>query len=149
MNVVVDMKPPTVVDWPALERQARRVAVVKAPLVPVAVGFWPEGPSGPKLTATWRGQVYGSLAVTEIGFGPPECPHAHEAIRGYQLVHVPTGTWMRSHRYPRPLRLLALALGTIGVDWSVMGLDGLRSLSANPKAALSYAFGEWDARYGG
>lgn len=151
MSMVVSVRPPTAADWPELERQVRRVALVKAPLVPVEVGFWPEGPTGPKLTATWRGQVYGSLAVTEIGVGPPECPHAHEAIRGYQLVHVPTGQWLRSHRRPRPLRLLALALARTGIDWSgvrELGLGGLRSQPSGPKEALARVCFEWDVRYG-
>lgn len=149
MSVVVDVRPPTVVDWPDLERRARRVAVAKAPLVPVAVGFWPEGRHGPKLTATWQGQVYGSLAVTEIGAGPPECLHAHAVIRGYQLVHVPTGTWMRSHLRRRPLQMLVLALGAVGVDWGRLDLDLLTTLSVERGAALARILFEWDARYGG
>jgi hypothetical protein len=151
MSMIMAVKPPTAANWPELERQARRVAVARAPLVPVTVGFWPEGRRGPKLTATWQGQVYGSLAVTEIGVGPPECPHAQEVIRGYQLVHVPTGQWLRSHRYPRPLRLLALALGRIGVDWAAVeetGLAGLRYLAQGTESALWRVCLEWDVRYG-
>ncbi|HEY8666447.1 MAG TPA: hypothetical protein VIL86_07270, partial [Tepidisphaeraceae bacterium] len=54
------------IDWLTLDRLARRVAVAKAPLVDVAVTFHPDGRSSKTLTATWQGQVYGSLAVCQV-----------------------------------------------------------------------------------
>lgn len=133
------------IDWEELGRRARRAAVARAPLAPVAVSFHPHGLGEPARTATWEGQVYGALAVCPVGEAPPGC----EASPGeYQLIHVPTGLWMRAHRRPTPLRVLALALGECGIDWSAVGIRGLGGLPDAQREAGTAIVRAWGGIYG-
>ena len=123
------MKEP--VDWADLARQARRSAVAKAPTAPVSVLF--RTAKGDE-RFDWPGQAYGGLAVVE-------------ATDGYQLIHVPTGRFIRGHDKPAPLRMLALALNACGVDWIAIDADGLRHRPDDYQRLQPVIFG-WDVRYG-
>lgn len=136
------------IDWPGLERQARRVAVAKAPLADVAVAFHPDGRRATTLLATWQGQVYGSLAVCLVGDTPPRCEALADA-GWYQLVHVPTGLYLRSHRKAPPLRALALALNDLDIDWAAMDGRGLAWLPEGRRRAARDVVGRWEARMAG
>jgi len=133
------------IDWPAFDRLARRVAVAKAVMFPVEVAFHPDGDKSKTVMGTWQGQVYGSLAVCQVGQTPPRC----EAVYGwYQLIHVPTGLWLRAHKRAHPLRVLALALNDTGIDWAAMGSRGLGEVSSEQREAAQGVVRGWGERYG-
>lgn len=141
-------------DWPALEREAARAKVAKAPYVDVRAahgcGCNKLGPMVLKY-AVWTGQVYGSLAVALVGH-PPEgcCRHDATPEYGYQLLHVPTSLLIaesRDRAAARQMRVLALALGALPVDWAAIGYDGFRG--GHPMLPeVKRVMNEWADRYG-
>ena len=130
------------IDWPALDRQARRVAVAKAVMFPVDVAFYPDGDKSKTVMGTWQGQVYGSLAVCQVGSAPPRCAAAPD-YGWYQLIHVPTGLWLRAHKRAHPLRVLALALNATAVDWSFVNPHGLADVPSEQREAVHGIIREW------
>lgn len=130
-------------DLDALLREARRDAVVRVPVVDVRVSF--RGREEPVVWGTWRGQVYGSLAVVKIGEEPPGVfSPDHRDLRGWQLVHVPTGRFIETYWRPGPLRALALGLGRC-IDWSRVDGD---TLGPANRSAIDGVLTAWRWRYG-
>lgn len=149
MAALADTAAPAVmaaIDWAAFDRRARRVAVAKVPLVPVRVAFHPDGLVEPTLIVSWQGQVYDALAVCRVGRSPGQEPPP-PGYRHYQLVHVPTGLYLRSRAQAHPLRALALALADTGIDWSGVGSSGLADLPEGQRKGAQDVVRSWGDTY--